>query len=347
MKSKQVGELRQDIITGRWVAVATGRAARPDAHHRENIKSPVPRPKYKDDCPFCNLAEYPQEPDVLRLPNDPDTWRMHIFGNKYPAFLPKEEFRQWNVGPYRAMESVGFHELLAPRWHNQTEAHMKLTDISLMIEALVLRYRQLKVKSAINYIQIIKNHGKEAGGSLEHPHHQIFSIPVLPDSIHDMLEGAERYAAAKGVDVFSTVLDFERETGERIIFENEHFTVFCPYASRSPFETWIMPREPEPFFENVGPAQRDSLAEAMQQIFRRLYVGLNDPAFNYFIYSAPCDETGFVCNRAAFQHFRWHIAIVPRLVKFGGFEISTELAITTALPEESAAWLREVDIALS
>lgn len=341
--TKEAGELRQDPTTGKWVALATGRSKRPDEFVEKRGRAVLPK-KYDDTCPFCNLAKYPQEPDVLRLPDDPDDWQVHIFANKYPAFLPRDEFRSWQTGPYRGIESVGYHELLATRWHNQTEARMSHAELELLWEALVLRYRQLKSKPSVNYIQIIRNHGPEAGASQPHPHHQLFTTPVLPSDVTDMLQAAETYAHQHDDNVFDAVLRFERESGERIVWENEHFTVLCPYASRVPFETWIIPRAPEPFFENLSPQQRRGLADAMGQLFRRLHIGLHDPPFNYFVHSAPCDETGFVCDRQQFEHFRWHIEVTPRLNTWGGFEMSTGLEINTVLPEEAAAFLRGVKV---
>lgn len=337
---EDAGELHQDLITGNWVAIATGRAKRPHDFATER-KNPVAIARYKQDCPFCNLAKFPQAPDVLRLPNTADGWQAHIFPNKFPAFSPKEEFRAWNTGPYRAMESVGYHEILALRRHNQIEALMTTKELEMQIEALVLRYRQLRTLPSINYIQIIKNHGPEAGGSIAHPHNQIFAIPILPPDMADQLHGAERYAAKFKKNVFQVALDFERFAGKRVVYENEHFTAFCPFASRVPFETWIMPRDDQPFFEQIGPVERASFADAMQQVFGRLYTGLKNPAYNYFIHSAPCDDTGFVCSLESFRNFRWHMEIMPRLGAYGGFELGTNVDITTALPEESAAFLRE------
>lgn len=342
---QELGEIRKDITTDDWVVIATGRSKRPDNFAAARPK-PKKIPKYNKDCPFCNLTKFPQSPDVLRLPNDPNTWQVHIFGNLYPAFSPRPEFRTWKTGPYPALDAVGFHELLATRHHNQDDHALTLKEHALVIEALVLRYRQLKKEQAVNYIQIIKNHGQEAGGSLEHPHHQIFTVPILPNDISKMLHSAEHYYQKNNQEVFAVIQKFEQESGERIVWENDHFLVFCPYASRVPFETWILPKQPNPFFEDIGPSERDSLAEAMQQIFRRLYHGLNDPPYNYYIHSAPCDDTGFTCNRETFQHFRWHIEVLPRLSKFGGFELGTGLEINTVLPEESAEFLREVEITL-
>lgn len=338
-----VGELRQDLVTGAWVVMAQNRARRPHNLIAQRLK-PKPLPKFKDDCPFCRLDKFPQQPDVVRLPDDPDAWQVHIFGNKYPAFMAKDEFRSWRVGPYRAIEAVGYHEVLATRWHNQIDGVITVSDLSLQLEALVLRYRMLRAKPSVNYIQIIKNHGQEAGGSLQHPHHQIITVPVLPGDIADLLHGTERYWRQYRTEPYEIMLRYERETGERVVFENEDFTAFCPYAPRFPFEVWIVPRRAEPFFENIGPTQRTALAEALLSVLRRLYVGLHDPPYNYYILSAPCDETGFVCNREVFAHFRWHIKILPRLGVWGGFELGTGLEITTILPEVAASFLRSQNI---
>lgn len=340
----ELGELRQDPITEKWVVLATGRGKRPDdfaGDSKRHSFNAYKTPKYKDDCPFCNLGKFTQEPDVLRLPDDPERWQVHIFGNKYPAFQPHDELRHWQVGPYRAAEAVGYHEILATRWHNQFGGYASEQLMAMEIEALVLRYRQLQIKQSVNYIQIIKNQGPEAGGSLEHPHHQIFTVPVLPNDISDLLHGTERYAAKNDQKAFTIILDFEKSDGRRIVWENEDFTVFCPFASRVPFETWVLPNKSNPHFESIDSSQQRSLAEAMRQALGRIAVGLKNPAYNYYIHSAPCDDNGFVCDDRLFGNFRWHVSILPRLGQWGGFELGTGLEINTMAPEEAAEFLRE------
>ena len=342
-KRKEVGELRQDLVTGKWVVVATGRAKKPSFFLKERPK-PKKLAKVVSGCPFCNLAEHPQKPDVLRLPDDPDEWEVHVFGNKYPAFTPTDEYRAWETGPYRAMESVGYHELLATRKHNDIDALLSYRQMELQLEALVLRYRQLKEKPSVSYIQIIKNHGEESGASLEHPHHQIFTVPVIPSDVKDIMQGAQNYTREKGHEVFGVIVDFELKKDERMLYENEDFVAFCPYSSRVPFEVWIVPKKPNPYFENTSPSDRAALAEIMTKVFASLYIGLNDPPYNYYILSAPCDDVGVTGENNGYDNFRWHIQVLPRLNTWGGFEMGTGLEITTALPEESAVFLREQKI---
>lgn len=342
------GELRQDIITGEWVVIAPGRGKRPSDYRVPATQAlPSSQKKYVTACPFCNTATNPQEADVLRIPDDDDTWAVHIFGNKFPAFVASPEVAAWQVGPHRALPAVGYHEILATRWHNEQEALIGERLMELQIEALVMRYRQLKVKQSVNYIQIIKNYGVAAGASLEHPHHQIFTTPVLPSDVLSMLRVAQEYEKKNGQDVFSAIVEYERAEGTRIVSENDSFLALCPFASRVPFEVWIVPKKHDPFFENMTVVERRLLAESLQDILRRLRVGLNDPSYNYFIHSAPCDEQGFVCDTSTFKHFRWHIEVVPRLNVWGGFELGTGWEINTMLPEEAAEYLRGVNPVIS
>ena len=69
-------QLRQDLITGRWVAVATERARRPDSFSQA-AREPVPA---RDVCPFCPGHEQMTPPEVLSYrapgtePNGPGWW---------------------------------------------------------------------------------------------------------------------------------------------------------------------------------------------------------------------------------------------------------------------------------
>lgn len=334
-----IGELRRDLITGKWVVIAPARGKRPRDFARPK-KDDGLEIKYRKDCPFCNLVTYPQEPDVIRLP-DSDDWRVHIFGNKFPAFVARDEPRSWQKGPYQVMDAVGHHEVVAMRWHDQHESVISIRDFEILIEALVMRYRQLADKPSVRYIQIIKNYGPEGGASLEHPHHQIFTTPVLPSDVLDVFNGAASFAENNQRNAFSTILDYERESGERIVYENEGFIAFCPFASRVPFEVWILPLEHEPSFGEIGPHERFCFADAIQKVVQKISRVLNNPSYNYYIHSAPCDVTGLVSDLTSFSAFRWHLEFLPHLNIWGGFELGTGLEINPVVPEEAASLLRD------
>lgn len=343
---RQAGQLRQDPLTGKWVIVAPGRAKRPDGAK----KAEPPRqaaPKYLSNCPFCNLADFPQSPDIFRLPDSAARWQVHLFENKYPALLPRDSVKAWSEGMYQKVDAAGFHDLLATRWHNQEESKVPVKFLALELEALVLRYRQLMQQPIVNYIQIIRNHGESSGASVAHPHHQIFTTPILPNDVRDMLAGAEKYQAEHHREIFADIIDLEESSGARLVCANEDFLAFCPFAPQAAFEVWIVPRRASPYFSHVSPAERTGLAEIMRQVLARLDLVLGDPPFNYIIYSAPTGNAPYGGSLPSYNHFRWHIQVRPRIDRLGGFELATGLEIVSVAPEQAARQLRQAEPALT
>src|SRR5262245_17740725 len=78
------GQLRQNPLTGRWVAVAPNRADRPllgSGRQRE------PRPEHAPDCPFCPGNEAQLEVILLEKPAQATSgWAIRVVANRYPAF---------------------------------------------------------------------------------------------------------------------------------------------------------------------------------------------------------------------------------------------------------------------
>ena len=69
-----------------------------------------------------------------------------------------------------------------------------------------------------------------------------------------------------------------------------------------------------------------------------MQVGLGDPDYNYVIRSQP----GLPRQT---PYFHWYLSIVPRVSTRAGFELGSGMFINTIPPEDSAVFLREVDLA--
>jgi UDPglucose--hexose-1-phosphate uridylyltransferase len=111
-----------------------------------------------------------------------------------------------------------------------------------------------------------------------------------------------------------------------------------PFASHVPFETWIMPRSPQPSFLFVDSKQMHKLAEILKVALLKLHTALDNPDFNLTIDDVPRGEEDK-------EYFRWHMRILPRLTTPAGFELGSGMSINTVLPEQAAAFLREVPVA--
>lgn len=323
-------ELRQDIITGDWVVIATGRSKRPDEF------SGSARAKTNPDAadPFLHPEESGQKEPLLVYRKPDGDWSLMVIPNLYPAFVNGRTPKDLSEGPYFAMNGIGHHEVVITSDPQQSIAELPLWRVAEVVDAYQVRYRTLMSKKSVKYIQIFHNHGKEAGASLSHPHSQLMAIPVVSPYIELQLHGAERYHRNHGMNVFQTVLEYERETGVRTIYENEHFLVFCPFASRVAFETWIMPkRSDNPYFERITDEEKLALADALRTALAAIRDGLGDPAYNFFLNTAPCDGKEY-------PYYRWHFEILPKTSVWAGFELSTGIEVSTLTPEKAAEYLR-------
>jgi len=121
------------------------------------------------------------------------------------------------------------------------------------------------------------------------------------------------------------------------VLQSACFSAFVPYAAFSPFHIWIVPRRHSPSFLDITPEELRDLGSVLRQVLRKLYFGLNDPDYNYVIRSAPMHDRGA-------EYLHWYIAIVPRVSRVAGFELGSGMFINTSLPEESAAFLRDLSV---
>ncbi len=329
-ESSPASELRQDIVTGDWVVIATGRGKRPDEfanHDHESSDVGI------EQCPFENPEATSQEKDVLIYTSGDESWTLRVFPNKFPAFSRGKTPKKLGEGPYFAMSGAGYHEVIVTRDHYNQLATMEVWQAAEVLDAYQDRYLSLMKRKSVKYIQIFHNHGKTSGASLPHPHSQLMAIPVVSPYIDLELRGAERYYKSTRKKVYSVMAEYESETKTRVVFENEKFIAFCPFASRSAFEVWVMPKKSSPYFERIFDEDKMLAGEALRAALFSLYRGLGDPSYNFYLHTSPCDGRDY-------PHYGWHIEILPKTAVWAGFELSTGIEISAIEPEKAAEFLR-------
>ncbi|NUN64808.1 galactose-1-phosphate uridylyltransferase [Pseudanabaena biceps] len=330
-----MSHLRQNFITKDWVIFATERAKRPHEFARSVADIPPVLPMYKSTCPFCKGNENPSEAEYLRI-EDEHGWRVRIIPNKYPALSITGDRIRHSEGIHRSITGVGYHEVLIEHPdHNATIALMEIKDIIHILNAYRQRYNIIYLDNRIESIIIFKNHGESAGTSLEHPHSQITATPVVPSQIRQRLIEATNYFDDMGECIFCETLRDELNAKERIILETEHFVAFIPYAALSPFHMWVFPRRHSSCFGEINDLEIADLAYTLKTVLSKLFYGLNNPAYNYTIRSMTTDARHS-------HYFHWYLAIVPRVSQAAGFELGSGMYINTAMPEDSAKFLREI-----
>lgn len=328
-------ELRQDLVTGDWVVIATGRGKRPNDFKSKEKEGQIDRDS-EESCLFCDPVKSGQEEDVLIYKTSEDDWTLRVFPNKYPAFSQPNggKINHQEEGPYFWMDGVGYHEVVVFRDHNAQIGQMDPLMVAEILDAYQSRYLELMNKKSVRFIEIFHNHGKSAGASIAHPHSQLVAIPVVSPYINLELKGSELYNDSNKTCVYCDMLKWETEHGKRLVFENDDFAVFCPFASRSAFETWVVPKKHSPYFERISDEQKVSGAEALSEALRRTIECLDFPAYNFYLHTSPCDGKDY-------HFYHWHIEILPKTSIWAGFELSTGIEVSAIKPEDAAGYLRK------
>lgn len=330
--------LRFDATTRDWVVFAPQRAARPQ-EFEETSEPPVA--SNEKDCPFCagNEAQTLPAIDVEVDPEAPQHWLVRAFSNKYPALRPDAPAkRDRGATLLQHMGGRGAHQVVvcSPD-HLGSIARLREPQVSALLRVLQRRQRALNADPTLELVQIFQNHGERAGASLPHPHVQIIGTPVVPQQLRLKYQIAAEYYQAQGVSLYQDLCQAELEAKARIVLEGPEFVAFAPFASRFPYQTWIVPRTPMPSFDLAEPSCLPALGRALREVLRRMQLALDDPAYNLTFFGAPrrhADEPDFV----------WHIDIVPRLEIQAGFELATGMAVNSVLPEDAADALRRVEL---
>jgi len=333
-----MGELRRDPISNQWVIIAEERAARP---HDFRVESPTAEDAF---CPFCEGNESTTPPEVMAYRpenSEPDGpgWRVRVVPNKYPALTSEGNVGKEGLGVYDRMRGVGRHEIVieSPR-HVTTPTALSREQVAEVIRAYCERSLELKKDERFSYLQIFKNVGQAAGASLSHSHSQLMCTPVVPRRMQQEMSNFEAFYNYRGRCPMCDIVRQELASGERVVCRTENLVCFAPFASRFPFEMWIVPRAHAAHFYQIQDNVVHELASLLQDSLRALENCLENPPYNYVVHSAPFPGHLYMDGRLDLYH--WHLEIIPRVTRLAGFEWGTEFYINPAVPEDCARHLR-------
>lgn len=351
---KTTPEIRLDQLTGLRTILAPARADRP--FDFGGVPS-EPDAQAAENCPFCEGHEDRTPPETWAdRPGGggPDTpgWRVRAVPNLYPALAQSDEsdpgttaavnseglaaagdpLRAASRGRepdlFRAYLAGGFHEVVISSPRHRTSLG-QLDDAELASVVAGWRARMSEHAERAAYVQLIVNEGQEAGASLEHSHAQLYGLGFVPAAV---ARERERFASynhhTMGGDLLAEIASEEVRRRERLVAIDDDALLICPWASRSPFELRIIPRNPAPSFELDGEVGVGMLRTALRALEAR-FASL--PQFNAWTLTAP---------RGA-EQFHWHLDIAPRIGIRAGFEMATGVELNVYPPERAASELRE------
>lgn len=319
-----------------WVLVSPHRTQRPWQGEIGNTV-PAAGPAYDPECYLC--------PGNTRAGGavNPEYINVFSFVNDYSALLPESPSIAAPASPLLAAEAArGICKVLCfhPD-HSLTIARMTREEIRPVIDAWVEEYRELGCTDWIEYVQIFENRGAMMGASNPHPHCQIWSTGFVPDEPAEETEAQREHLARTGRCLLCDYLETERAAGERIVFENEHFTALVPWWAVWPFEVILLSRRHAGAMPELTGDERDALADALKRLTTR-YDNLFQTSFPYTMgfHQSPT-------NGKAHPEWHFHAHYYPPLLRSAtvrkfmvGFEMLA-MPQRDITPESAAERLRE------
>lgn len=314
-----MAELRWHPFTKDWVMIASNRQNRPQ----------MP----KDWCPFC--------PGSGKVPDNYDVYK---YDNDFPALSqnPSEPDDVANDF-FKVKPSYGKCEVvLYSPGHTTTLPELSLDHITKLVDLWCERFDAIREDENIKYVFIFENRGDVVGVTMPHPHGQIYGYSFVPKKIELELESAKEYKEEKGECIFCDMLKEEKKFEKRIIFSNEHFTVFLPFFTEYPYGVYIFSNEHKNNISQFTPEERRSLASILRET-----VGMLDSLFDYnFPYMMCMHNAPVNTEEDVSDYYHFHIEFFPpmRSADKQKFNASSETGVwahcNPTRPEDTAEELR-------
>jgi UDPglucose--hexose-1-phosphate uridylyltransferase len=243
---------------------------------------------------------------------------------------------------YISHSGDGDHEVIITRAHNEPVALQSISLVELTIKTFIERIHNLEKHPELAYVQIFHNHGRDAGASVIHPHYQLIATPIVPPHIHSEILGCYHYYQTHKTCIYCDIIKEELSVKHRVVHESEHFVVISAYASRCPFETWILPKKHGARFEDMSEDEIKHLSFVLKVTLGQLYTKLSDPPLNFYIHNMPLRRADGDHRHSAHeeQAFHWHLTIFPRITIWAGFEFATGIPVNPIAPEVSTKFLK-------
>jgi UDPglucose--hexose-1-phosphate uridylyltransferase len=283
---------RYDPLLDRWVLVSPHRLARPWQGEVTGAP-PADRPQFDPDCYLC--------PGNVRAggKRNPAYEETYVFENDFAALLPYVPESEVHDGLMLARSERGRCRVLcfSPR-HDLDVARMSVPAIRRVVDAWAALYDELGALPYVTAVTAFENRGAAMGASNPHPHGQVWANESIPVDMAREDRAQHDYYLKNDACLLCTYVRNELAAGERIVYENAHACVLVPFWAVWPFEALVLPRAHAGNLVDLGGAQRDGLAQAIQELTSR-YDRLFSTPFPYSMgfHQQPCDGV---------PHDAWH-----------------------------------------
>ena len=325
-------ELRKDPITRSWVLVG------------DDV--PEAPPRRSSACPFCPGAVEKLQQISSRSGVRGAGWSARAVVHPGAIYHIEGDAERRGQGMYDQMSPLGADELLLENSrHDRQLWDADEDEIQQFLLLAAQRIQDLKGDARFRYISVFKNFGPAAGQAFEHPHAQLTATTFIPRRVLYELRSALDFYRQKDRCVFCDIVAQEMDQGQRLIEVRGDFVALCPYASRTPYETWLLPRPHEAAFERFALAHPGAIRDLSGLLKRTLErIRTLTDSFHLVLHTSPNRDHASASLgywKTLDHDYHWHIEILPILASKSKSYTFKEVYYSPMSPESAARRLRE------
>jgi len=285
----------------------------------------------KDWCPFCPSSGNVPDYEVLEYDND------------FPA-LSQNPPEPDDVADdfFKVAPSYGKCEvILYSPGHTVTLPELSDGHMRKLVDLWCERFDAMAGDEKIKYVFPFENRGDVVGVTMPHPHGQMYGYSFIPKKLALETASAREHYAQTGKCLFCDMLEHEAADGRRVIFKNEHFTVFLPFFSEYPYGVYIFSNRHTPYMTDFTSEEKDALGVTIRDT-----AGMLDALFDYRFPYMMCMHNAPVNSGDYSRDFHFHIEFFPpmRSAVKQKFNASSETGAwahcNPTCPEETSKELR-------
>ena len=324
-------ELRKDPITMSWVILEDGEEVTLNG----------------DLCPLCPGQEALSQ-TLYSYPYDRPEWQVRVIPHLHPLYRIEGDAMRRGEGLYDKMRNLGAHEIVVETAdHTRLLSQQSPENIGQVLRAYVWRISDLKKDRRFRYITVFRNQGGAAGQDLAHPHSEITATSFIPRRMGYKLRSARRYYELKERCLICDIVRQEITQQVRTVDSTGQFVAFCPFASRVPYETWVLPVYHHCHFEEdlVSEEKQLHLARFLKNILQRLESVT--PEYHFVLHSSPNvnAKSGHPGTwKSLSDDYHWHFEILPVLASRSKSYSLKEVYYNPLPPETAAKQLRGLSV---
>lgn len=322
-------ELRKDPITQSWIILGQREIG----------------PETAGDCPFDNEA-IAKLKTIYSWPVE-GPWQVRVVPHPDPLYRIELDPGRVADGMYDKMGPLGAHEIVVESpAHDKRFSQLNDEEVDRVLSVWCARIADLKKDARFKYVSVFKNQGALAGEEWSHAYSEVAATIFVPRRVKYELHAAHDWFKNKERCIFCDVVRQEEKQGKRIVDVQGDYYALCPYASRVPYEVWIMHRKHNQLFEQPRPgSNRRQLAALLGRVIRRLEKIA--PAYHLAVHTAPNtkNKKGELAGywKTLADDYHWHIEIMPIVERRSKSYSIKEVYFNAELPEAAAEHLRGLD----